>query len=93
MHYFIYLFSELELQLHTLDGNHENQSPSEVPKVKELEKAIRMIKQEKDEAVKVSCFLMILTVMFILNKFEPFLLTFLAIFMIYPIKSILKRES
>lgn len=44
---------ELEHQLHALDNVQENQTSDAPQKIRELEKAVRMIKQEKDEAMKV----------------------------------------
>ncbi|XP_014282082.1 serine/threonine-protein kinase Genghis Khan isoform X1 [Halyomorpha halys] len=44
--------AELEHQLHVLDNVQENQSSDTPQKIRELEKAVRMIKQEKDEAMK-----------------------------------------
>lgn len=44
--------SELEIQLKELDSADGKADPS-LQKVKELEKQIRMIRQEKEEAVKV----------------------------------------
>lgn len=57
------MFSELELSLQSLSSTQEGKDQSVIEnslKIKDLEKSIRMLKQEKEEALKVSRFFLLL---------------------------------